>query len=251
MAGKVNFKSIHQSRGKIPKPEVTGLPQRKDLFLCFFSAHNALILRILLAMLIVLTAIGLIKLLFGLTVDDLRQSMRPVFIYIRNANPLALFLSMIVLPLIGIPIGPLWILSGMMCGIAAGICLSAAALLINLTLAYFLASRICREFLKRFFLKRGMQLPEMQSAGIVKFIVIIRLTPIFPLCVQNYVLGLLDVPFSLYLPISFLLQFIVACIFIITGESVYSGRFGTLFFCISSLIALIILFRLVYRNMTR
>lgn len=77
-----------------------------------------------------------------------------------------------------------------------------AALAINLSRTYWLAARLGWGLLEKLLTPGGIRIPEMPHGGYVRFIFLLRLTPGFPMFLQNYLLGFLRVPFRLYLSVS-------------------------------------------------
>jgi uncharacterized membrane protein YdjX (TVP38/TMEM64 family) len=119
-------------------------------------------------------------------------------------RPWLLFGALVVLPALPIPTGLLLLLAGTVWRdqpvMACMICLVALAL--NMSWTYWLASGFGRNLIVKLLEWTGMKVPELYEDNQLWVILLVRLTPGFPFFVQNYVLGLLKVPFRLYLGVS-------------------------------------------------
>jgi uncharacterized membrane protein YdjX (TVP38/TMEM64 family) len=104
--------------------------------------------------------------------------------------------------------------------------LCVAAITINLSLTYWLARRWLRPGCARMLARFGYTLPEVETGDVNDLIVLIRVTPVLPFFVQNYLLGLADVPFVRYLLISLAIQGSVNVAFILFGDALNHGRGG-------------------------
>jgi hypothetical protein len=78
----------------------------------------------------------------------------------------------------------------------------AVALLVNFTAGYWLARCGLRLPLTRRFERRGWRIPQLSAGDETMAILILRVTPGVPLCIQNYLLGLTGVKFARYLLLS-------------------------------------------------
>jgi uncharacterized membrane protein YdjX (TVP38/TMEM64 family) len=174
---------------------------------------------------------------------------------IRNAGPVAFFIAMALLPAVGAPIlafslsaGPVF---GERLGIGTVIALSLLALLINMALTYFLASRALRPLLEKLFVRLGYKLPKVEAGDATDLIILLRVTPGIPFCVQNYLLGLARVPFGKYLLIScgFMWAFNIAII--LFGDALLNGRGKVAFLALSLFLALTVATHLVRKHLSR
>jgi uncharacterized membrane protein YdjX (TVP38/TMEM64 family) len=131
-----------------------------------------------------------------------------------------LFGAMALLPLVGFPIGPLWVLAGHRFGSAWGLAMAAGAVVVNNSLVYALASRWLSQPIRNWLSRRGHHLPSLNSSDEVKLILVCRLTPGFPLFVQNYLLGCARVRFVRFLLISLPIQVGWAVALVLFGDTV-------------------------------
>lgn len=147
---------------------------------------------------------------------------------IRGAGPVAFFTAMALLPAAGAPLLAFLLTSGSAfgptLGMGAVIALALLAITINMVLSYFLARRALRPLLEALFTRLGYRLPRAESGDYFDLIVILRVTPGVPFPVQNYLLGLAEVPFGRYLLTSLLCTAPAAAAFIVFGEAMLHGR---------------------------
>jgi len=160
---------------------------------------------------------------------------------IREAGPVAFFLSMAVLPAVGMPVlafaltaGPVF---GERLGMPAVVFLSCLAITANLTLAYAMARWALRPVLKKLITRMGYKLPQVGEGGTTELIVILRCTPGIPYFVQNYLLGVAEVPFRKYFIISFVLSMPQTAAFVLFGEALLHGKGKMILIAVSILVA--------------
>lgn len=141
----------------------------------------------------------------------------------EQASPLAFFTIMALLPAIGAPLTPFYIVAGATFGLWKGLFGSAIALVINLSLAYFAARHSTGGWLRRGLLRLGYELPDFDrdSARPFRFTLVVKLTPGLPLFLKNYLLGLSGVPFGTYLGVSMLVSALYAVPLMALGDSLF------------------------------
>jgi uncharacterized membrane protein YdjX (TVP38/TMEM64 family) len=184
---------------------------------------------------VVLLVIGVL-ILRGLNV---RAYLEQGMALIRSASPTVFFLAMAFLPMVGAPLmafiisaGPLW---GERMGMGTVLALSLLAVTINFTLSYFLARRALRPLLQRLVVRMGYKLPQVEDKDATDLIVIMRVTWGIPYFVQNYLLGLAEVPFGKYFILTAVLSLPQNAAGVLFGEAIMHGRaknlviFGGLF----------------------
>lgn len=156
-------------------------------------------------------------------------------------NPWALVLVLATLPGIGFPTSPVLILFGVVIapryGMPAAVSLAVIAQGICTIWTYALSAGPLRNLLKTYVLK-NRQLPEMSDANAVRLGLILRLTPGIPYCVQNVVLGVLQMRFKHYLLVSMPTMALWAAGFVITGGAIFKGQAG---WAITGVIILVVL----------
>lgn len=183
---------------------------------------------------------------------DVKGAIHDGLEFVRGAGPVAFFAATALLPALGMPqsvftmtAGPLF---GAQLGTALVVFLTLFAMLVNMTLSYWLASRLLRPVLEAVIRRLGYKLPEVQSGDETDLIVLMRVTPGIPFPAQNYLLGLSRIPFGKYLLISFLIQAPINSAFVIFGDALLKGKGGMAFVGISLIVVLAIGAQLVRKH---
>lgn len=152
------------------------------------------------------------------------------------------------LPLIGMPLSPMWVMAGVVYGIKGGLALTLVAMAINFALAYQISQRWLREPISRLFLRRGFRIPEAQPGEFVKLTIAIRLLPFVPQFMQSYMLGIANVPFLTYYIFSFPPQIAIATGFVVLGGSLFDMKAGGIILGVSILIAAALLLNIARKR---
>lgn len=169
-----------------------------------------------------------------------------------EALPLSgLLVAQALLPLIGVPISPLWIATGVRAGTFWGAVLSAVALAVNLTLGYWLARKWLRRPIEAWLTARGRSVPQIPETEETLWILLLRVTPGVPLIVQTYLLGLAQVRFNRYFYISFPAQLAYAVAFVSLGHALRESNVWRAMLVLSLLAALAVAILLVRRHLRR
>jgi uncharacterized membrane protein YdjX (TVP38/TMEM64 family) len=174
---------------------------------------------------------------------------------IRGASPVAFFTGMALLPAVGVPAlafilsaGPLW---GERLGMGHVVLYSLVAVTINFTLTYFLARRALRPLLERLIVRLGYKLPQVEAGDATDLIVIMRVTQGIPYCVQNYLLGLAEVPFGKYFLWTVILSLPQNAALVLFGDALLHGRGKTIIMVGGLLVALVAVAHLLRRHYAR
>ena len=208
------------------------------------SRHTQLILIFFACFFIII--IGLVLYSTDIDYDGLLGLMHSWIDYIANTSPLVLFFCIAILPLFGFPVSPMIIAAGLAYGIGIGFIVVICGTMVNDILGYWIAARFMRGFIEDMVGKRGWKIPQVPPSEMTRVIVLFRLTPGFPLNIQNYLLGLARVPFGKYLFYSFLVQLIPSIGFVITGGSIFDGQWGLIIVGVSIIIIMAIIAKMVY-----
>lgn len=162
---------------------------------------------------------------------------------IQNAGPVAFFTAMALLPAVGVPslafILPAGPAFGERFGMGMVVLFASLALTANFLLAYLLARRGLRPLLEKLIVRLGYELPTVQAGDTTDLIVIFRLTPGIPFCVQNYSLGLAEVPFWKYFILSLLFCLPQNAAFVLFGDALLHGRGKMLLYAGGLIVALV------------
>lgn len=171
---------------------------------------------------------------------------------IRSASPATFFICMALLPALGVPVlafiltaGPLW---AEKMGMANVVLLSLAAVTVNFTLSYFLGRHALRPLLTKLITRLGYKLPTAEEGDAGSLIVIMRVTWGIPYCVQNYLLGIAEVPFRKYFLLTALLSLPQNAAMVLFGDAMLHGRFKMVGIVGGLLVALMAVMHVVRRH---
>lgn len=141
----------------------------------------------------------------------------------RSASPPLFFAAMAVLPALGMPLTPFYVIAGATFGVAIGLFGSLIALTLNLVLCYFIARKLPRAWLHRVVQRVGYELPRFDRGedGAVRFALFVKFTPGVPMFLKNYLLGLSGVPFNVYLATSLVVAALYAVPLMVLGSSLF------------------------------
>jgi uncharacterized membrane protein YdjX (TVP38/TMEM64 family) len=191
---------------------------------------------------VVVLAVVAVLLLRGV---DLRGWLDRAMTMIRDAGPAVFFISMALLPAIGMPVMPFNLLAGSAFGERLGmpmvVFLALAALTVNLILCYALARRWLRPLLEWLMKRLGYSLPKMESGDLTDLTIILRVTPGTPFFIQNYLLGLAGVPVGKYLLVSCTVLWFYTAAFVVFGDALLQGKGKNALFGLSILVAAVVL----------
>ncbi len=147
---------------------------------------------------------------------------------IRGAGPLAFFAGMAFLPAVGAPmlafLLPVVSLFGPRFGTPVTVLLGLAAIVFNMVFTYVLARWALRPVLLGLMARLGYKVPEVGAADATDLIVVLRMTPGIPFCVQNYLLGLANVAFGRFVLVSCLLAWPQAVALMLFGDALVHGK---------------------------
>lgn len=174
-----------------------------------------------------LLALVVWALLSGVTPGEIK-SLGGRMLEFAGENPLWLFLAIAVLPALPVPASPFLILAGVVFtprfGTPAACLLALAAIGLNMTWTYWLASGPGRSLVDRLFDFLEIKLPALSSSNATRLTILLRVTPGIPFFLHNLILGFLRVPFRIYLPISLATTSLFTVGFVVFGNSLSSGR---------------------------
>ncbi|HEY1122512.1 MAG TPA: hypothetical protein VGE67_12960 [Haloferula sp.] len=147
--------------------------------------------------------------------------------------PLVVFIFVAgLLPLVGVPIVPLYLMAGAVYipvhGLPVTLGAMVIALLGNLLASYSLA-RWLRPFVEKMVIRFGIPMPRWGRLSVWKLILLVRVTPGAPLMAQNYLLALAGVPLLPYLLVSLPVEAMICGGYMAMGKSFATGRWGWLF----------------------
>jgi uncharacterized membrane protein YdjX (TVP38/TMEM64 family) len=138
-----------------------------------------------------------------------------------NAGPLPFFAALAILPLVGIPTTPFYIIAGATFGIVTGLVGSLIALALNLVLSYRIAKGPLRTVFQKWMAKSNREIPTVEKVGALRFTLIVRFTPGVPGFLKHYLIVLAGVPLRIYFPVSLVISGFYAGGFIVLGDSAF------------------------------
>ncbi|MFP4167105.1 MAG: hypothetical protein ACLFUF_08105 [Opitutales bacterium] len=163
-----------------------------------------------------------------------------------------LVLAVATLPGLGAPISPLLVLLGAIIGPRYGLptacAIGIAAHSICSVWTYAVAAGPLRRFLLKTLLK-NRTLPNPNRRNALHIAIVVRITPFLPYALQNIMLGVLQIPFRLYLITSIPLQSLYTIGFVVTGGAIFKGRTGLALTALLLILVLVLVTRML-RNRT-
>lgn len=148
---------------------------------------------------------------------------------VRAAGPVAFFAAMAILPAAGAPLMAFTLSAGEAFGaqlsMGGVIVVSLTMIALNLALTYWLARYALRPALTNLVVRYGHKIPSITKKNALSVALVVRLTPGPPFFLQGYILGLAEVPFRLYMVVSWLCVMPWAVGAIVMGQGILNGNF--------------------------
>ncbi|MCW5802134.1 MAG: hypothetical protein KIT31_07085 [Deltaproteobacteria bacterium] len=146
--------------------------------------------------------------------------------WIEHASPTRFFIAMAILPTIGVPITPFFLLAGTTFGIALGLVGSLVALFAQLLIAHWIATSRLRRTLATILQRFDYELPDFEgrSRNALRFSLMVKLTPGVPNVVKNYLLASSGVPFGIFVLVSMVVTGVYGAALVVLGESLFQHR---------------------------
>ncbi len=157
-------------------------------------------------------------------------------------GPWAYFGLMAVLPLFWFPLSP-FLLFAPAFGLKIAILGSLCALTANMIVSWLVSGKWFRPVFVRLVARFGYSIPEFSERRMLGIALMLRLTPGVPFALQNYLLGLAQMPFGRYLLASLPIIWTVSASFIVLGESLMTGNLKLAVAGVGLAIAIAILLR--------
>jgi uncharacterized membrane protein YdjX (TVP38/TMEM64 family) len=174
---------------------------------------------------------------------------------LRSAGPLAFFIGMALLPLVGVPMLafslPAISLFGPRFGAPLTVAISLAAVTVNFCAAYALARRGLRPILSALVTRLGYKLPQVEAGDATDLVILLRVTPGVPFFAQNYLAGLAQVPFGRYFVISAIISWPLNVAFLLFGDALLHGKGKVALLSFCALAALVTATHLVRKHYER
>ena len=174
---------------------------------------------------------------------------------IRDAGPVTFFVAMALLPAVGIPLLAFTMTAGEafapQLGFTGVIVASLAAIGVNLALGYWVSRYALRPVLAGLMKRYGYSVPRVTDDNALTVTLLVRITPGPPYALQACVLGLAEVPFRLYMIVSWLAVTPWALGGIFLGKGLFSGKAGMAGTGLCVLIVAVIVVQIVRRKYFR
>ena len=136
-----------------------------------------------------------------------------------NAGVLPFFLGLTLLPLVGVPSTPLFVLAGVTFGLQTALVGCSLAIALNLLLSYWLARRWMHNWLARLLVRWNFKPPSVGADNKLTILLLVRTTPGLPSALRNYAAALIDVPFPVYMLVSWTTTLLYAVGLVVLGDS--------------------------------
>ncbi|MGE9293009.1 MAG: TVP38/TMEM64 family protein [Puniceicoccales bacterium] len=165
-----------------------------------------------------------------------------------HAGVLIFCALMILLPLVGFPISAFYVFAGLTFSVPYALGSGGVALAVNMVLGYWLARTVWREPLKRRLEARWPHLFTLDRNASAQVTLLVRAVPGVPYAAQNYLLGVLAVPFFLYLGISWGVQFLFLTGVVLTTRGVMGRDSTQAFWGGLAVLVVVVSLRLAWRR---
>jgi uncharacterized membrane protein YdjX (TVP38/TMEM64 family) len=164
---------------------------------------------------------------------------------LQNSHPAWWLAAMMFLPLAGFPISPLWVAAGARLGPWWGSAAAVVSILVNTSCGYAIAARLFSDPIRRLLQRRNIKVPELAPRDEWKFILICRITPGFPLVIQNYLLGCARVNFGRYLLVTLPVQSAWAVGFVVFGSALRQSNITRIVLAAGLVVAVVLVISLL------
>lgn len=183
---------------------------------------------------------------------NIRYATEDAIKLLQAAGPLAFFTAMALLPALGCPMIAFTLTAGTafagQLGLIGVLLYCGVALLINMTLTYWLAAVGLRPWLQQLIARTKYKVPVLDEADHSELTLIVRITPGPPFFVQNYLLGLAGVRFFTFLWVSFLVVMPMSAGFVIFGDAILHGKTRVAILGFSAILGLSLIIHFVRRH---
>lgn len=196
----------------------------------------------------VLAVLGLLAGVALLWVGGLRIDPETLHAWQQDAPVLPFFTALTLLPLVGVPTTPFFMVSGAAYGILTSLIGTATALAVNLLLSFGIARGGLSPLLRRILARTGHTLPDLDEKRELHFTLLVRMIPAMPNFVKNYLLCLAGISFPVYFGVSLIISMLYAAPFIILGESILEKDASDLIVALVLLAALGVIGHLVRKR---
>jgi len=208
-----------------------------------------------LALAAVVLAVGAGLLLRGVGLAQLVAWFDQFVALIRDMGPWVFFAAMALLPAAGAPLSAFNLVAGEAFApqlTMPGVIVTVAAMIaLNLALTYWLARYALRPMLTRLVERYGYSVPRIDARNALTVSLLVRLTPGPPFFFQSYLLGLAEVPFRLYMIVSWLAVLPIALSVVLLGKAAREGSLGKIFAVLGLMVIAVVAVQIIRRRVAK
>ena len=205
---------------------------------------------------LILTAIGIggcaVILSDAETMSIIRAECEELFAYLQS-SPLIFYIALAILPSLGAPMSVFYLTAPAMHDDSFMLPLigCSIALLSNSSIGFWLAKGIGRPIAIKLMAKLGYKVPEIPKDQEARAVLLLRITPGLPYCIQNVILGLAGIGYWKYILVSWLVGICWIIAFLTLGKSIMEGNAPLIIFGVSLFVALILITRMIRKKANR
>ena len=166
----------------------------------------------------------------------------------RQVGYIPFFVGLALLPLLGVPTTPLFVIAGATFTPVAALAGCGMSIAVNLALSHWLANRWMRRFVQRLMRQWEIEWPAHDERQALRFLLLFRLTPGIPTFIKNYATAMSEVSFRTYLGVSWVITFLYALGFVIMGDSLVNHSLGEALLGLAILVAGVFIIRYLRKN---
>lgn len=182
--------------------------------------------------------------------EDLKAALSQLIAFLEN-HPALLFVSMVILPGVGFPVSALLVVAGAVYGKLAGSLLSLLAVGMNMSWTWWIAAYPGRATIDAWLRKAGRPIPEVSAEHRSRIVMLVRVTPGLPLMIQNYILGVIRIPFRIYILVSLLFQGLFTVGLVVFGQALFQGKGKVAMIAMAVLVFAVVLTKWIRSRISR
>ncbi|WP_110687567.1 TVP38/TMEM64 family protein [Salinicola aestuarinus] len=151
-----------------------------------------------------------------------------VWARLDRLDPIVFWLAMALLPAVGVPMTPFYVVAGLRFGVGDGLGLGLTAVLCHLLLCYAVARGRLRGYFRDTLDRRfpGLAHLDTDRRHAWRITLLIKLVPGVPMFLKHYALGAAGVPLGVYLGVALVTTLPYAVAFVTLGEAALEGNVG-------------------------
>jgi uncharacterized membrane protein YdjX (TVP38/TMEM64 family) len=171
---------------------------------------------------------------------------------IRSVGPWVFFAACAILPAFAAPLSIFTITAGEVFAplmtLGGVIAATMLAIAVNLALTYWLARYALRPILSRIAERYDYRIPRVTRDNALSVAITVRLTPGPPFFMQSYILGLAEVPFRIYMVVSWICILPWAVGAIVLGKGILNGNFRLALYGMGLIVVAVVLVKAIRKR---